>query len=78
MKKNRKYGTAVCTPPNLRQRGTPILGRVIPELAVCGVFDLKDSDVSFIAKGITTAILAQFQVDLLQASGLIGKAEEDI
>lgn len=58
-------------------QGTAVLGRVIPELAICGVFGLSDDDVSFIAKGITTALLAQFQMDLLEHSGLLTQRPED-
>lgn len=57
--------------------GTAILGRVIPELTVCGVFNVSEGDASFIAKGISTAILAQFQMDILHASGLLGIQEEE-
>jgi hypothetical protein len=56
--------------------GTAILGRVIPELVVCGVFNVTDADVQFIAKGINTAILAQYQMELLHASGLLGNDDE--
>lgn len=63
--------------PRSRSQGTAVLGRVIPELVVGGVFDVKDSDVSFIARGISTAILAQFQMDLLHASGLLGPQMDD-
>jgi hypothetical protein len=77
MKKTRKYGTAKGSTPVLRSPGTAVLGRVIPELTICGVFDASDSDVSFIARGISTTILAQFSVDVLQATGHIGRRSSD-
>lgn len=75
MKKSRKYGNAKSTLPRPMSGGTPLLGRVIPELAICGVFDVTDAEVLSIAKSISTAILAQFQMELLQASGLIGNPD---
>lgn len=77
MKKNKsKVLSTTKTSPRLQAHGTAILGKVIPELAVCGVFNVTDADVQFIAKGISIAILSQFQFDLLHASGLLGKGEE--
>lgn len=60
-----------------RSQGTAVLGKVIPELAICGVFNVTDEEANFLAKGITTALLAQFNMELLQASGLLGSRSED-
>jgi hypothetical protein len=63
--------------PTAPSEGTAILGKVIPELVITGVFNVTDTEAQYLAKGITTAILAQFQLDLLHASGLLAAASED-
>lgn len=75
MKKNRTLSAKPITSAP-QSRGTAILGKVIPELAICGVFNVTDAEANYLAKGITTAILAQFQMDLLQASGLLVNRED--
>jgi hypothetical protein len=61
-----------------RSPGTAVLGRVIPELAICGAFNVTDDEVKGIARSISVALLGQFQMDVLQASGLLGNADEEL
>ena len=65
------------TRPRSLPHGTAILGRVIPELAICGCFGMTDTEALFVAESISKTILSQFQIDLLQASGLIGMSSDE-
>lgn len=74
--KNSRQKSATPITDRPRSQGTAVLGTVIPELAICGVFNVTDTEANYIAKGIATAILAQFNMELLQASGLLGGGSE--
>lgn len=76
MKKSRTKGAAKPRTSRPRSQGTAVLGVVVPELTICGVFDMTDEELNYLCKGITTALLSRFHIDLLNASGLLIRGEE--
>lgn len=72
MKKNKSAKPTKTSAPRPRSSGTAVLGVVLPELAVSGVFGVSASDASFIANSIAKAILTRFTIDQLQAAGILG------
>lgn len=68
-RKSAKPTTKVSPPP--AQVGTAVLGLVIPELTICGVFNVTDTEANYLAKGIQTALLSRFHIDLLEAGGYL-------
>ena len=73
--KNSRMATPT-TSPRTRSAGTAVLGRVVPEYAVCGVFNVTDTDAKFIADSIAKRLLMHFQIELLQAAGLLGSGDQ--
>ena len=79
MSKYRSNNRKSALPPthSTRKDGTAILGRVIPELTITGVFNVTDAEALVIANSIANTILMHFQVDLLESAGLLGRSDEE-
>ena len=74
-KQNKKSAKPTTISPPRSSNGTAILGVVISELTICGVFDVTDTEARYIAKGIETVLLSKFHVELLEAAGFIKTAD---
>ena len=79
MSKYRKHNRKSVLPPthSTRNDGTAILGRVITDLTITGVFDVTDAEAYTIADAISKTILMHYQVDLLNDAGLLGRSDEE-